>query len=103
MSWGAFAVILLLAGTYVAQLSFTQTQLRNESAQIEMQFEQQVSQKESAEKLRTQLEGIAADVAALADAGNANAAQIRDQLEAQGITLRNVTPSRATTQAPTKD
>ena len=45
MSWGTFVVILLLGGTYVAQLTFTQTQLRKESAQIEQQFEQQESQK----------------------------------------------------------
>ncbi len=90
MSWGTFVVILLLGGTYVAQLTFTQTQLRKESAQIEQQFEQQESQKESAEKLRSQLEGIAVDVAALAEAGNANAVRIRDQLAAQGISLGSV-------------
>lgn len=100
MSWGTFVVILLLGGTYVAQLSFTQTQLRNESAQIEKQFEQQESQKESAEKLRSQLEGIAADVAALADSGNANAARVREQLAAQGITLSSVTAAPKQAQEP---
>lgn len=88
MSVGSFVVLLLLSGTYVSQLSFTHVQLRTESEQLEVQFTQQTPQLESAQQLRTQFDGIAGDLAALAEAGNENAVKIRDQLAAQGVQLR---------------
>lgn len=88
MSVGTFVVLLLLSGTYVSQLAFTHVQLRSESEQLEAQFTQQTPQLESAQQLRKQFDGIAGDLAALADAGNENAVQIRDQLATQGIQLR---------------
>ncbi len=88
MSVGTFVVLLLLSGTYVSQLSFTHVQLRTESEQLEAQFTQQTPQLESAQQLRTQFDGIAGDLAALAEAGNENAVKIRDQLAAQGVQLR---------------
>ncbi len=88
MSLGTFVVLLLLSGTYVSQLSFTHLQLRAESEQLEAQFTQQTPQLESAQQLRTQFDGIAGDLAVLAEAGNENAVKIRDQLAAQGVQLR---------------
>ena len=64
MSLGTFVVLLFLSGTYVSQLFFTHVQLR------------------------TQFDGIAGDLAALAEAGNENAVKIREQLAAQGVQLR---------------
>ena len=88
MSLGTFVVLLLLSGTYVSQLSFTHVQLRTESEQLEAQFTQQTPQLESAQQLRTQFDGIAGDLAALAESGNENAVKIREQLAAQGVQLR---------------
>jgi hypothetical protein len=88
ISFGTFVILLLVIAIQGTQLLFSNVQLRREQVEIARQFEVQTPQIESAEQLRRQFEGIAGAVAKLADEGNQNAATVRDQLAAQGISLR---------------
>jgi hypothetical protein len=89
MSLGTFVILLLVIATQATQLYFSNSQLRREQVEIARQFEQQTAQIESAEQLRTQFDGIAGEIARLADEGNVNAVQVREQLAAQGVNIRN--------------
>lgn len=87
-----FIPILLLALVLLTQLVFQLIQLRSErNALGELTANQQTPLEES-QRMRTQLEGIAADTARLADQGNANAKAVIDELRRRGITINPDAP-----------
>jgi hypothetical protein len=57
-------------------------------AQLKEQYANQETVMQNAEKMRSQLDGIATDTAKLAHAGNPNARIIIDELNKRGITVR---------------
>ena len=88
MSLGVFLPLLIMAVTLVVQIFFQNGQIRRERELLATQWAQQRGPMEEAQKLRNQLQSIAGATAVLAKEGNANAILIRDQLAAQGITIK---------------
>ena len=88
MSLGVFLPLLIVAVTLVVQIFFQNGKIRQERDLLATQWAQQRDPMEEAQKLRNQLQSIAGATAVLAKEGNANAILIRDQLAAQGITIK---------------
>jgi hypothetical protein len=88
MRTSTFIPLLIIALTLLLQITYRNTQLQREGDILSNQRDQQTTPMEEADKLRNQLQAIAGATAVLADQGNKNAIQIRDQLRAQGITIQ---------------
>ena len=78
--------------TLVVWFGFQAIQLRKERENFATLNINQNTIYSNAEKMRTQLDTIAAELARLAQAGNQNAAQMVDALKQRGITID---PSKA--------
>jgi hypothetical protein len=92
MSLAVFIPLLMMALTLLIQVFYQNTQLRREREILDAQWNNQRTTLEEAQKLRTQLQSIAGATAILAEQGNQNAIQIRDQLRAQGVTIQPPQP-----------
>jgi hypothetical protein len=83
----AFLPILLVTCAITGLLLFQAAQLNSERSDLaELRAGQRPAYQE-AERLQSQLEGMAADTAELAKKGNANAKLIVDALRSRGITI----------------
>jgi hypothetical protein len=82
-----------LAIAFFLTVAFQTYELIREHSNIENAQAGQQAPLEQAVQTRQETEGLAGDVAALADKGNANAKQIVDGMRQQGVTLR---PPQAT-------
>jgi ABC-type polar amino acid transport system ATPase subunit len=90
-----------LAIAFFLTVAFQTYELFREHANLENAQAGQQAPLEQAVQTRQETEGLAGDVAALADKGNANAKQIVEGMRQQGITLR--TPQAAAgAKAPTR-
>jgi hypothetical protein len=83
-----------LAIAFFLTVAFQSYGLLREYSNLENVQSGQQSPLEQALQMRQETEGLAGDIAALADKGNANAKQIVEGMRQQGITLR--TPQAAT-------
>jgi hypothetical protein len=81
-------------------VAFQTYELIHERSNLEQAQAGQQAPLEQAVQMRQETEGLAGDVAALADRGNANAKQIVEGMRQQGITLR--TPQAAGAAAPAR-
>ena len=88
-----FIPILLLALAIVCVLAFQSIQLVHEKENLANLRTAQDEPFAEAQRLRTQLDGIAGDTAALAQRGNENARRVVEELAKRGI---NIKPSGAT-------
>ena len=84
-----------LAVAFFFTIAFQTYQLIHERANLEAAQAGQQTPLEQAVQMRQETEGLAGDVAELADKGNANAKQIVEGMRNQGITLR--APAAGTT------
>ena len=90
---GLFLPLLLVLITLVMWFSFQTYQLVKEQGNLKTQQANQEKVLITAQKMRTQLDAIAAGTSRLAQQGNANAAQVVVALKAKGITINpNATP-----------
>ncbi len=85
---GLFVVLLLIVFAVSAQTIQYTFQLDRARTALNNQIAQQSVTLNEAQKVRAQLEAIAGDTAALAEAGNQNAIQLRDFLAQKGVTIR---------------
>jgi hypothetical protein len=84
----ALITLVLWFGFQTSQLVKARTNLKTLQANQETMFN-------NAQKMRAQLDAIAAGTARLAERGNANAAQVVNALKAKGITINpNATPEK---------
>lgn len=83
----SFLPILLLALVLLTQLIFQLVQLRSERNGLQELTANQQTPLEESQRMRAQLDGIAADTARLADQGNANAKAVIEELRRRGITI----------------
>src|SRR5262245_43286185 len=95
MGTGPFVALLLVIAVLLVQAVADNGELRTTRTQLDVQFEKQTPLIEDAQKIRTQLEGISGDTAALAEQGNANAIKLRDQLAQQGVNIKPPAPKSA--------
>jgi hypothetical protein len=84
---GPFLPILLLSLAVLAQLIFQVYQLHRERSALDALASNQQKPLEESQRMRTQLDGIAADTAKLAEQGNANAQKVIEELRKRGITV----------------
>jgi F0F1-type ATP synthase membrane subunit b/b' len=82
-----FVPMLLLAGAVLILLVFQTTQLYRDRDSLRELKESQEKPLEEAQRLRQQLDGVAADTARLAEKGNANAKLVVEELRKRGITI----------------
>ncbi|HEX3971913.1 MAG TPA: hypothetical protein VHX19_11350 [Stellaceae bacterium] len=82
-----------LAIAFFLMVAFQTFELVREHANLENAQGGQQAPLEQTLQMRQETEGLAGDIAALADKGNANAKQIVEGMRQQGITLR--TPQAA--------
>jgi len=85
--YGSFAPLLLGLITLALWFGFQTTQLLKERETLAALRTNQSTIYTNAQKMRTQLEALAAETAKLAQAGNPNAIQIVNALKARGITI----------------
>ncbi len=85
--YGPFAPLLLGLITLVLWYGFQTTQLLKERENLTTLRTNQTTIYNNAQKMRAQLDTLAAETAKLAQAGNPNAAQIVNALKQQGITI----------------
>ena len=90
--YSPFAPVLLGLVTLVLWFGFQTAQLLKERENLTTLRGNQTTIYGNAQKMRAQLDALAAQTARLAQAGNANAAQIVNALKARGITID---PSKA--------
>jgi hypothetical protein len=95
---GVFLPLLLGLITLVLWFGFQTLQLAKERENLATLSANQAALYGNAQKMRAQLDAIAAETAKLAQAGNANAALIVDALKQRGITID---PSKAQVSVPT--
>ena len=95
--YGVFAPLLLGLITLVLWFGFQTLQLVKERENLTALRTNQTAIYGNAQKMRTQLDAIAAETAKLAQAGNTNAALIVNALKQRGITID---PSKAQAPAP---
>ena len=88
----SFVPLLLGLLTLVVWFGFQALQLMKERGNFATLQVNQTTIYGNAQKMRTQLDTIAAELARLAQAGNLNAAQMVDALKQRGITID---PSKA--------
>jgi hypothetical protein len=85
--YGLFLPILLGLLTLVLWFGFQTSQLTKERDNLNTLRSNQQVMHDNAQKLRTQLDVLAAGTARLAQQGNPNAQQLVNALRAQGITI----------------
>jgi hypothetical protein len=96
--YGSFAPLFLALATLVAWFGFQTMQLLKEKDNLATMRTNQNKVYENAQKLRTQLDALAAETAKLANAGNPHAQQLINALKARGI---SIDPSKAQAAPPT--
>ena len=84
---GAFVPLLLVLVTLLLWFGFQTNQLLKERENLATLRANQNTIYANAQKMRTQLEAIAADTARLAQAGHPQATQVVNALRARGITI----------------
>jgi regulatory protein YycI of two-component signal transduction system YycFG len=90
-----FLPLLLILITLVLWFGFQTYQLVKERSNLKTLQTNQETMFTNAQKMRAQLDAIAAGTAHLAQQGNANAAQVVNALKAKGITINpNATPGK---------
>ena len=82
------ALVIVVVAFFLA-IVFQTYQLIRDHSNLENAQAGQQSPLEQAVQMRQETEGLAGDVAALAEKGNANAKQIVEVMRQQGITLRS--------------
>ena len=87
LHYGPFAPLLIGLATLALWFGFQTTQLLKERENLATLRTNQTTIYGNAQKMRAQLDAIAAEVAKLAQAGNPNAAQLVNALKAKGITI----------------
>lgn len=92
-STNPFVPIFLLATALMGLLLFQTTQLSRERANLHQLAENQQQPLEEAKELRAQLNGVAADLARLAERGNHNAKKVVEELASRGITIKSESQS----------
>jgi hypothetical protein len=85
--FGAFVPLLLVVAMLLLWFGFQTVQLVKEREHVGTLRANQATIYANAQKMRAQLDAIAADTARLAQAGNPHAAQIVEALRARGITI----------------
>jgi len=95
--YGSFAPLLLGLLTLVIWFGFQTNQLVKEKDNLTNLRNNQTQVYANAQKMRTQLDALAAETAKLAQAGNPNAAALVNALKQRGITID---PSKAQVQPP---
>lgn len=83
-----FTPLLILAVSLVAWFAFQTMQLNSERRELAILKASQASQVETAAKIRTALDSLAASTQRLANSGNANAQVIVDELRKRGVTIK---------------
>jgi cell division protein FtsL len=94
---GLFVPLFILSSALVIWFGFQTSQLVTERSNLKTLHQNQEAIYQNAQKMRGQLDAIAAGTQRLANAGNPNAAQIVNALRARGITIN---PNAPTGQAP---
>ncbi len=89
----AFLPVLILSLVMVAWFGFQAAQLRNERDAMRELMTNQDKQMQESKKLRDSLDAIARGTAQLADAGNANARLVIDELKKRGVTVNPNPPA----------
>jgi hypothetical protein len=90
-----FLPLLLILITLVLWFGFQTYQLVKERGNLKTLQANQETMFNNAQKMRAQLDAIAAGTSHLAQQGNANAAQVVNALKAKGITINpNATPGK---------
>jgi regulatory protein YycI of two-component signal transduction system YycFG len=90
-----FVPLFLILVTLVLWFGFQTYQLVKERGNLKTLQTNQETMFNNAQKMRAQLDAIAAGTARLAQQGNANAAQVVNALKAKGITINpNATPGK---------
>lgn len=92
LHYGPFAPLLLGLATITLWFGFQTTQLLKEKDNLATLRTNQTTVYANAQKMRTQLDALAAETAKLAAAGNPHAVQLVNALKARGITID---PSKA--------
>ena len=93
--YGIFLPIMLGLLTLVVWFAFQTNQLIKERDNLNALSTNQQTIYGNAQKLRTQLDALAAGTARLAQQGNPNAQQVVNALRAKGITINpNATPAK---------
>lgn len=87
MHYGPFAPLLLGLATVAIWFGFQTTQLLKEKENLTQLRNNQTQIYGNAQKMRAQLDALAAETAKLATAGNPNAALIVNALKQRGITI----------------
>lgn len=88
-----FVPLLLLVLTSVSWTTFQCVQLTRERDKLQSAISGQDAQMEQSAKVRSALESLAARTARLAQAGNANATIIVEELRKRGITIDPDSPT----------
>lgn len=92
---GIFLPLLLILITLVLWFGFQTYQMVKEGGNLKTLQANQETMFTNAQKMRAQLDAIAAGTAHLAQQGNANAAQVVNALKAKGISINpNATPGK---------
>lgn len=90
-----FVPLFLILVTLVLWFGFQTYQLMKERSNLKTLQTNQETMFTNAQKMRAQLDAIAAGTARLAQQGNTNAAQVVNALKARGISINpNATPGR---------
>jgi len=90
-----FVPLFLILVTLVLWFGFQTYQLVKERGNLKTLQTNQETMFNNAQKMRAQLDAIAAGTARLAQQGNANAAQVVNALKAKGISINpNATPGK---------
>jgi Na+-translocating ferredoxin:NAD+ oxidoreductase RnfD subunit len=87
LHYGPFAPLLIGLVTLALWFGFQTTQLLKERESLGALRTNQTTLYGNAQKMRAQLDAIAADMAKLAQAGNPHATQLVNALNAKGITI----------------
>lgn len=96
-----FLPLLLIGIGLLLWSGATLLQLVNDRSAVKTALDNQSQTHASAQKLRVQLDAIAAGTQRLADAGNANARLIVEELRKRGVTINpDATPGTQTRQGP---
>ncbi len=93
----AFVPVLLFGLAVLAVLGWQTWVLASERSALNTAFEGQQQTVDNAGKLRTSLDGLAADTQRLADRGNPNAALLVTELKKRGITINPQAAAAAAT------
>ncbi|HPP82651.1 MAG TPA: hypothetical protein PLZ50_03680 [Rubrivivax sp.] len=97
---GAFVPLLLMALALLLAFGFQAAQLLRERQALQDAHAGQQQTVDNAGKLRASLDALAADTQRLADAGNANAALLVNELRKRGITINPAAQAAAPAPAP---